>query len=204
MALQNAPRVGIHNKDRVIPCIEQDGIGGFGADAVHIQELRSQFCGRSAKHHRKGAAMLFSEKLYECLELSGFLAEVARGADEAGEFRLGHLFKGRGCKQFRPAQIGNGTRSVHPVGVLNQDRADDYLKGRSTRPPVLFAVHLKQCVEVLPQDRQALWERRSASVAAGFADWRGCVVRCGQSGGRTHLFRTITTPCGQVKNATLR
>jgi hypothetical protein len=35
------------------------------------------------------------------------------------------------------------------------------------------------------------------------ADRRGCTAGYGQSGARTHLIRTISTPCGQVKNANL-
>ncbi len=104
MALQNAPRVGIHNKDRVICCVEQDGIRGFRTDAVNTQELLSQLCGGSVEHCRKGAAMLFSEKNHKLLELAGFLPEVAGRTDEAGELRLGNFFKSGRPKQFCLAQ----------------------------------------------------------------------------------------------------
>ena len=150
--------------------------------------------------------MLISEKLHECFELPRLLPEVTGGADEAGEFRLGSLFHGGGCEQIRLAQIGDGACRVYPTGVLNQDGADDHFEGRSARPPVLFAVGLKQCIEVLRKDGQALRSRRGArlrAAAAGLADRRGCTVGCGQSGARTHLFRTISTPRGQVKNANL-
>jgi len=150
--------------------------------------------------------MILSEKLHECLELSRFLPEVARGADEEGEFRLGSLFDGGGCEEIRLAQIGDGPCGVYPTGVLNQDGADDHFERRSARPPVLFAVRLKQCIEVLRKDRQALRSRRGArltAAAAGLTDRRGCTVGRGQSGAHTHLFRTISTPCWQVKNAYL-
>ena len=205
MALQNAPRIGIHNKDRVIPCVEQYGIRGFGTDAVHAQELLSQFRGGSAEHHRKGATMLFSEKLHKSLQLSRLLPEVARRADQAGEFGLGYLFKGRGREQFRLAQISDGACGVYPVGILDEDRAYDHFEGRSPRPPVLLTVSLKQGVEVLPQYGQALqrWGGTAAWASAGLAERLAGAGGCGQSGARTHLFRTISTPCGQVKNATL-
>src|SRR5260370_31928649 len=92
MALQNPPRVGIHNKDRVICCVEQDGIRGFRTDAVNTQKLLSQLCGGSVEHCRKGAAMFFSEKNHKLLELAGFLPEVAGRTDEAGEVWLVDLF----------------------------------------------------------------------------------------------------------------
>src|SRR5258708_34152842 len=88
MTLENAPRVGIHNKDRVICCVEQDGIRGFRTDAMNTQELLSQLCGGSVEHCRKGAAMLFSEKNHKLLELAGFLPEVAGRTDEAGDGRV--------------------------------------------------------------------------------------------------------------------
>src|SRR5258708_30738283 len=100
MALQNAPRVGIHNKDRVISCVEQDGIRGFRTDAVNTQELLSQLCGGSAEHCRKGAAMLFSEKNHKLLELAGFLPEVAGRTDKAGDVALGDVFYSRRPTQF--------------------------------------------------------------------------------------------------------
>src|SRR5258708_22721280 len=162
MALQNAPRVGIHNKDRVICCVEQDGIRGFRTDAVNTQELLAQICGGSAEHYRKGAAMFFSEKNHKLLELAGFLPEVAGRTDEAGEPRLGTFIKSGRPKQFRLAQIGDGACGVYPRGVLNQDGADDYFEGRPPRPPVLRAVRLKKGVKVLAQYGQAVQRRGRA------------------------------------------
>src|SRR5258708_32509199 len=104
MALQNAPRVGIHNKDRVICCVEQDGIRGFRTDAVNTQELLSQLCGGSVEHCRKGAAMLFSEKNHKLLELAGFLPEVAGRTDEAGGLPVGDVFKRGRTKEILPGE----------------------------------------------------------------------------------------------------
>src|SRR5258708_23120469 len=135
MALQNAPRVGIHNKDRVISCVEQDGIRGFRTDAVNTQELLSQLCGGSVEHCRKGAAMLFSEKNHKLLELAGFLPEGAGRTDEASELRLGNFFKIASAKQFCLAQIGDGACGVYPKGVLDHDGSDHYFDGMPPRPP---------------------------------------------------------------------
>src|SRR5258708_38288831 len=127
MALQNAPRVGIHNKDRVICCVEQDGIRGFRTDAVNTQELLSQLCGGSAEHYRKGAAMFFSEKNHKLLELAGFLPEVAGRTDEAGEPRRGDFFNGGRAKQILLAQIGGGARGVYPREALNHGGSHSYI-----------------------------------------------------------------------------
>ena len=149
--------------------------------------------------------MFFSEKNHKLLELAGFLPEVAGRTDKAGELRLGNPFKSGRPKQFRVAQIGDGACGVYPGGVLNQDGADDYFEGRPPRPPVLRAVRLKKGVKVLPQYGQALQRRGRAGLRASarLADRRFYEGGCGQCGARTHLFRTISTHCQQVKNATL-
>jgi hypothetical protein len=70
---------------------------------------------------------------------------------------------------------------------------------------VLRAVRLKKGVKVLPQYGQALQRRGRAGLRASarLADRRFYEGGCGQCGARTHLFRTISTHCQQVKNATL-
>src|SRR5260221_2371244 len=137
MALKNAPRVGIHNKDRMIPCVEQDGIGGFWTDAVNGEELLSQGCGGSAEHRGEGAAMYFSEKRHERLEFAGFLAEIARGTDEAGELGVWNRVDGGGGEGVGVAEIGDGAGGVYPGGVFEEDGAGDVFEGRSGRAPRL-------------------------------------------------------------------
>src|ERR1700757_5361169 len=201
MALKNAPRVGIHNKDGVIPCVEQDGVGGFRANAVNGQEPLSQLRGGNAEHRREGATMFLSQEHRKFLELARFLPEVAGGADEAGELCPGNFFPGERGEQPRLAQIGDGALYVYPTGVLNQDGAGDYFERRSAGPPVLFAVGLKQRIEILGEYRQALLRGprdMGLRAAGGSAKRRTGGGRGGQSGARTHLIRTISTGCQQV------
>ena len=149
--------------------------------------------------------MLFSEKLHKYFQLARFLPEVAGGADQAGQLCLGNFLKSRRRKQFRLAQIDDGVLHVCPAGILNQDGAHDYFEGGSARPPVLFAVGLKQCVEELAQYGKGFRGRR-AGGSGGTARLRGrrfSGVGGTQIVGRTHLSRTITTASGQVKNGTL-
>ncbi len=141
MALKNAPRVGIHNKD-----------GGFWADAVNSEELQPQGGGGSAEHRGERAAMFFSEKRYERLEFAGFLAEIARGTDEAGEFGLGNQVDGGGSEEFGVAEIGDGAGGVNPGGVLDEDGADDDFEGGAAGPPVLLALGVKERIKILGQD----------------------------------------------------
>jgi len=39
VALQNAPGISVNHEHGMLPGIEEDGIGGFGADAVNGEEL---------------------------------------------------------------------------------------------------------------------------------------------------------------------
>ena len=147
--------------------------------------------------------MLIAEKVHKGFELAGLLAEVAGGADEAGEFCLRHLFHGGGCEQIRLAQIGDGSGGVHPVGVLDQDGADDHFERRAARPPVLLAVSLKQRIEILRENGQARRSQCGARLTgpAGLAERCRCTGRRRQSVARRHLIRTISMGCRQVKNA---
>ena len=145
--MKNAPGVGIHNKDGVTPCVEQDGIGGFRTNALNGEELLPQHGGGSAEHYGERTAMLFSKKRNECLELAGLLPEVAGGADEAGEFRRGNIRHGGGRKEFRLAEIGDGAGGVHPSGVLDEDGAGDDFEGRLPGPPVLPAMSAKKGIK---------------------------------------------------------
>jgi hypothetical protein len=131
------------------------------------------------------------------------LAEVARGTDKPGKFGLGNLFHGGWGEQFRPAQIGDGAFDIHPSCILNEDCANDNFEGRSARPPVLLAVSLKQRLKILRQDGQAFRSGRGVCARAGLAEQRTGAGGSGQSGARAHLFRTISTHGGQVKNTTL-
>ena len=50
VSLKDAPGVSVHDKDRMFPGVEQDGIGGFGADAVNGEKLFPEGGCGSAKH----------------------------------------------------------------------------------------------------------------------------------------------------------
>ena len=50
MPLQNPARVGIHDKNRKLAGVEQDGVGGFRANAMNGQEFVAQLL-RSAFEH---------------------------------------------------------------------------------------------------------------------------------------------------------
>ena len=206
MSIENAPGIGIHNEDRMIARVEKNGVRGFGPDAVDAQELFTELRGRRAEHGGERAAILPTEECQEFVELSGFLPEIARRPDQAGEFRARHLFHCERRQQLCAAQIGDGARGVFPVGVLDKNGPDDDFEWGASGPPVLLAVGLKQCIIIFQKDRKAFrglrWHavparaRKGGSRCAGTKGiWQGERVR--------HLFRKIAVAQRQVKNAVL-
>jgi hypothetical protein len=47
VASEHAARVGVDNEDGMFSRVEKDGVGGFGADADHREQLIAQGCRRS-------------------------------------------------------------------------------------------------------------------------------------------------------------
>jgi hypothetical protein len=49
VAFQDAPGVGVHYENRVFAGVEENGVGGFRADAAHAEELIAHNGGWSVK-----------------------------------------------------------------------------------------------------------------------------------------------------------
>jgi len=203
VALQNAPGISVNHEHGMLPGIEEDGIGGFGADAVNGEELLPENGGGRAKHFRKRTLVGSPEKTYEGFQLARFLAEVAGGANQAGQAGGGDALDGDGGEQLLAAEIADGARDVGPTGVLRKDCANDDFEAGSSRPPVLRTVSPEQCVIVRLQDVRGLQHSRGDLVAQGFRagrrklseDWQNAVCR--------HLLCKIATPWEQVKKEAL-
>src|SRR5208337_973592 len=73
VALQNAPGISVHHEHRVLPGVEEDGIGGFGTDAVNGEELLPEDGGGRAKHFRERTVVSSPEEQYEGFKLAGLL-----------------------------------------------------------------------------------------------------------------------------------
>jgi len=148
MALEDAPCVGVNDEHAVLPSVQEDGVGGFWADAVDGQELLAKFGGGRGEKLVEGASMPSAEKADEGLQLASFLAEIAGAANQLGEARSGDFFNGRRGKEPFAAKAGDGALHVGPGGVLGQDGADDDFEAGAAGPPVLRAVGAEKCIEV--------------------------------------------------------
>src|SRR5262249_33079455 len=118
MAFQNAARIGVNHKDGMISGVEQDGVGGLWADAVHAEKLFAELRGGHGEHGLQRATMLFVEKTKKGFQFARFLSKVTRRADEASKTRLRNLRERCGSEEFRSTKVFNGARGVHPGCVL--------------------------------------------------------------------------------------
>ena len=167
VAFKDAARVGVHDEHGVFASVEEDGVGGFRADATQGQELFAKSGGRSGEKTIKRAAMVFVQEGHEVFEGFGFLAVVTGGTEMSGKpDRRDFLDGGRG-EQPGTAQVGDGTFDVFPGRVLREDSAYDNFEAGAARPPVLRAMGGEERVEQHGDASSRSGERRVASGGKG-------------------------------------
>src|ERR1700685_1993682 len=86
MTSENAPSIGIHHENRMIAGVEKDGIGGFGADAIQIEEFFSKSFCRPRQQSRQRASVFLVQKHDEKFQPPGLLTEITGGTNQALEF----------------------------------------------------------------------------------------------------------------------
>src|SRR6185312_15796017 len=134
---EQADQVRIHDEHRLVSSVEDDAIGGFGADAERREQTRAEF-GRGNREQRLDRAVLFEEG-EEGAQLELFLAELAGGPDKLFQLldsERGHRLR---CEHVRCAQAVQRAFDVRPHGVLDEDGADTDLEGVGIGPPVPIA-----------------------------------------------------------------
>ena len=88
MPFQNAPRVSVHHKDRMIAGIQQNRVRGLRPYAIERQQFVAEFSRWSREHARQRAAVALIEKVHEGFQPLRFLPEVARRTDQLLQLRL--------------------------------------------------------------------------------------------------------------------
>lgn len=139
VAVKEAFGVGVDHKNGLVEGIEQDRIRGLGADAVDRQKFGAQNSKGLFGHSGQRAPVFLKQKPYKILKPPGLDVKITRGTDERRKLQERDSFQRPGRKHTFPAQIGNGLLDIVPVGILREDRADNDLKRRAPRPPVLGA-----------------------------------------------------------------
>src|SRR5262249_17979369 len=140
VAFKDAARVGVDDEDGVARGVQEDGVGGFWADAVDSEELVAQRLGFGAGHFPDGALIFVAEELDEGFQFFGLVAEIAGGGDQLFEaWKWDQLDRSR-SQQFFAAEIFDCRLDVGPRSVLDEYGADDDFEGSAAGPPVLRAV----------------------------------------------------------------
>jgi len=128
MTEQNAARVCVYDEDRMIARVEQDGVGGFRANAVEFQQLGSELCSRLGKHAVQRSRILPVKECDERLEIARFLAEVAGRPHERFKFIERQITHCADAESVGATQVDQGFLHVAPIGVLREISADDHFK----------------------------------------------------------------------------
>jgi len=80
--------IGINDKAMMISCVEQHAVGGFRADAIDGQEVRTDGGGFAIEHSIQAGAVDFDEYVDKVAEAFGLDIKVACGADKLYQFLM--------------------------------------------------------------------------------------------------------------------
>ena len=82
MPFQNAPRISVHNKNRVIAGIQQNRVGGFRPYTIDGEQFFAELGGWLREHPLERSAVTLIEKAHKCFQPLRFLPEVTRRANQ--------------------------------------------------------------------------------------------------------------------------
>lgn len=140
VAVGDAAKIFVGNRDGVTEGVEQNGIGGLRADAGEGEEKLAKVGGGGGGHAAKRAGEFGVQEGNKSFECGGFAGIKAGGLDEAAELVEGNGAETGDGERAGAAEIGDGALDGFPGGVLGKVRADDDFEGGFGRPPVLRTV----------------------------------------------------------------
>lgn len=149
----DAARVSVDDEYGLGRGVEDDRVGGLGADAIDRQQFLAQALDIAPEQVRQLAAVLVVQKSHERFQLFRLEVVIAGGADQFRYACLARAVQALRLEQSRTFQILHCLFDVRPRRVLRQDRPYDHLERGIAGPPVLGT---EMCVEQsidLPQSR---------------------------------------------------
>lgn len=138
----DATEVFVDNHGGDTQGVEENGIGGFGANAGEVEEVVASGFRIGVSATSKGghaAFVLGVEKSDEGFEGRGFAQHETRGADEIAELGFRDRAETTDGEDAASAQVGNGALDGFPGGILGEVGTDDDFEGCFRRPPLLRA-----------------------------------------------------------------
>ena len=203
VSLQDSSRIGIHYKNRTLPCVQQYRIGCLRANPVDCQKLAAQLLSWRAEHLCQRTCVEGLQKSHKVLQLPRFLPKIAGRADERPKIFDPRFGNGRRPKQCLSPQGEYSALYVPPTGILRQDRTHDNFKPGSPGPPFLWPAHSKKKIEIFFEYGQHPLTRPNRPHARIPDGRRFTMWGNGQRRVHLRLFRKIDSPARQVKNPPL-
>ncbi len=136
VAGEDAAGIDIDDEDGVVAGIEEDVVGGLGADAVECQEFFAQFTEGALGEVGHVTSVVGDEVFRKDAESFGLLPEVTGGAECGFEGGGIDIEEGLGRKEVLVFEVLDGSFDVGPGGVLGEDGADGDFEGAVAGPPV--------------------------------------------------------------------
>ncbi len=81
MALQDSPRIRIHDEHRMLSRIKEYRIRSLWSNAIQFQQFVTKLFGWLRKHSGQGTAIAIIYKRYKSSQAGGFLSKIARRSD---------------------------------------------------------------------------------------------------------------------------
>lgn len=82
VSAENPSRVRIHDKDRLLPGVEEDGIGCLRADPWQVKQPVSEDGGAGPEHSSSIGSVPGHIPATECLQAHSLLTKIPRGTDQ--------------------------------------------------------------------------------------------------------------------------
>lgn len=149
VAGDHATEVLVDNHGGNAEGVEEDDVGGLGADAGEVQEILADGRGVLKSGTTQGChatAVGVIQERDEGFEGGSFAPHEAGGADEGAEFGFRNRAKAAQGEGAVGAEAGNGELDGLPGGVLGEVGADDDFEGRLCGPPLLRTPGLDEAV----------------------------------------------------------
>ena len=86
MTSENPPCIGVDHKDWMVPCIQEHGIGGFGANAMKIEQFFPKLFRWIRKDSCQRASVPLVEKRHEKFQPLRLLAKISGRTNLAFDF----------------------------------------------------------------------------------------------------------------------
>ncbi len=118
MPFQNAPRVSVHNKNRMIARVQQNRIRRLRPYTIKREQFVTELARWPREHSFERSAVTPIEKAHKRFQPLRFLPEVPRRADQLLKFRLRRAPDSADAQKPCSPKVGKRLLNIRPCSVL--------------------------------------------------------------------------------------